>query len=80
MLQAIREIYMVEQGEIRVHLPTSFWGQQVEVIVLPIPGQEHPARQKKSLRGCLQQYANPELMAKEQEAWQEAMMEKHAPR
>ena len=36
------------------------------------------SRNLKSLRGCLQQYANPELMAKEQEAWQDAAVEKHA--
>jgi hypothetical protein len=80
MLQAIREIYTVEQGEIRVHLPVTFWGQQVEIIVLPMPAQDHPTRQKKSLRGCLQQYANPALIAQEQEAWQAAMLDKHAPR
>lgn len=80
MLQAIREIYTVEQGEIRVHLPSIFWGKQVEIIVLPVPTQNAPDRQKKSLRGCLHQYANPVLIPQEQEAWQDAMMDKHAPR
>ncbi len=79
MLQAIREVYTVEQEEIRVHLPPAFWGQEVEIIVLPMPIQRTPLHQKKSLRGCLQQYANPALITHEQEAWQDAMIEKHAP-
>jgi Protein of unknown function (DUF2281) len=32
---------------------------------------------KKSLRGCLKQYAKPELIDLEKSAWQEAAKEKH---
>lgn len=80
MLPAIREIHTVEHGEIRLPMPTSLWGQPVEIIVLPIVDQKRPARRKKSLRGCLQQYANPELIDREQEAWPEAVMEKYGAR
>lgn len=31
----------------------------------------------KALRGCLSQYANPELIKKEKDAWKAAMEEKH---
>ena len=31
----------------------------------------------KALRGCLSQYANPDLISKEKDAWALAMEEKH---
>lgn len=49
-MEAIREIYTVEQGEIRVRLPRQFWGQQVEIIVLPASKQIPAFSPKKSLR------------------------------
>ena len=77
MIAAIREIYTVGNGDVLLHLPKKFWGQEVEIIVIPLHAQPRSPRRKTSLRGCLQQYANPELMAKEQEAWQDAVMEKY---
>ena len=76
-MEAIREIHTVKEGEVRVHLPAQFWGQQVEIIVLPAPRQKQSFSPKKSLRGCLHQYANPALIAKESEAWQETVSEKY---
>jgi thiamine pyrophosphate-dependent acetolactate synthase large subunit-like protein len=76
-MEAIREIHTVKQGKVHVHLPMQFWGQQVEVIVLPVSHQEQPSSPKKSLRGCLHQYANPALIAHEHEAWQEVVSEKY---
>ncbi len=60
-MQAIREIRTVEQGQIVLNLPSTLWGQQVEVIVLPISAQEAQPFRKKSLRGCLQEYARPDI-------------------
>ena len=68
-MQAIREILTVEKGEVTLSLPQAFWGQQVEIIVLPVSSRDEPQRHKKSLQGCLRQYANPELMAREAIAW-----------
>ena len=77
-MEAIREIQTVENGKVHLQLPKQFWGQKVEIIVLALPQLDTPAPvQKKSLRGALKHYANPELMAKEQDAWQEAASEKH---
>ena len=76
-MQAIRTIQTVKEGQVHVHLPMQFWGQQVEIIVLSASQQEHRAIQKKSLRGCLRQYANPALIAREHEAWQDAVSEKY---
>jgi hypothetical protein len=79
-MQAIREIQTVEQGKVTVRLPQAFWGQQVEIIVLSERHLEQPPAWKKSLRGCLQSYAQPELISTEADAWAEAAGEKYASR
>lgn len=77
-MEAIRHIQTVENGEIHLQLPKQFWGQEVEIIVLPAPQQPpQPVSSKKSLRGCLKRYAKPELMAQEQDAWPTVVSEKH---
>lgn len=80
-MEAIRHIQTVMNGEIHLRLPQQFWGQDVEIIVLPAPQSpaQSPAN-KRSLRGSLRSYAKPELMAQEQEAWQTAAGGKHEPR
>ena len=77
-MEAIRKIQTVENGEVHFHLPKSFWGQEVEIIVLSAPSQtRQDVARKKSLRGCLGSYAKPDLIAQEQDAWQAAASEKH---
>ncbi len=77
-MEAIRSIQKVENGEIYLQLPQQFWGQEVEVIVLPVPQQSSPSNpQKKSLRSALRQYAKPELIAQEQDVWSAIASEKH---
>ena len=80
-MEAIRKIQTVTNGEIHLKLPPQFWGQAVEIIVLPAPQAiaQSPAG-KKSLRGRLKSYANPDLIAQEQEAWQAVAREKHESR
>lgn len=80
-MEAIRNIQTVRNGEIHLQLPRQFWGQEVEIIILPAPQPTAPPpTPKRSLRGCLKPYADPELIAQEQEAWQTAAGEKHEPR
>ena len=76
-MEAIREVQTVKEGHVHVRLPKQFWGQQVEIIVLSALQQEPRASQKKSLRGCLHHYANPALISREGEAWQDAVREKY---
>jgi hypothetical protein len=80
-MQVIRAIQIVENGEVHLQLPEEFWGHEVEIIVLGVP-EEGPQRvtTRRSLRGCLKQYAKPELIDQEQHAWQTAASEKHEPR
>ncbi len=75
-MEAIRETQTVKGGQVLIHLPRRFWGKQVEIIVLPSQ-QETPTARKKSLRGCLHQYANPSLISRESEAWQESVRDKY---
>lgn len=77
-MEAIRSIQTVKNGEIHLQLPQQFWGQEVEIIVLPAPQQTpQPIPRKKSLRGCLSRYAKPDLIAQEQDAWTTIASEKH---
>jgi len=74
-MEAIRSIQTATNGEIHLQLPKQFWGHEVEIIVLTSP--QKTITHKKSLRGCLRRYANPDLIAQEQDAWQTVMAEKH---
>ncbi|WP_417909898.1 hypothetical protein [Candidatus Electronema sp. PJ] len=79
-MEAIRKIQTVKDGQVQLRLPKQFWGQQVEIIVFAVPQQECRPSSERSLQGCLRQYANPALIALEQDAWQEAVKKKHDPR
>jgi hypothetical protein len=77
-MEAIRKIQTVQNGEVHFQLPKQFWGQEVEIIILPAPAQTmRLVTPEKSLRGCLKHYAQPELIAQEPDAWQAAASEKH---
>ncbi len=81
-MEAIRSIQTVANGTIYLQLPKQFWGQEVEIIVIPSLQQvmQQPTTRKKSLRGSLKRYAKPALMAQEQDAWQSVASEKYAHR
>jgi len=77
-MEAIRKIQTVENGEVHLQLPEQFWGQEVEIIVLSTPkASTQRATPQKSLRGSLRQYARPERIPDEEQAWQNAVREKH---
>ena len=80
-MEAIRTIQTVENGQVCLDLPEQFWGQEVEIIVLHVqPDTSERASTRKSLRGCLKQYAQPDLIAQEPDAWPVTASEKHEPR
>ncbi|MGE0086311.1 MAG: Rpn family recombination-promoting nuclease/putative transposase [Desulfococcaceae bacterium] len=60
-----KEIFIISQGKIIAR-------------VIP-PADDAKIFQKKSRRGCLHHYAKPELIANEEEAWQESVREKYVP-
>jgi hypothetical protein len=79
-MEAIRTIQTVTEGEVHLTLPKSFWGKQVEIIVLATNlADQPPSKGKKSLRGALGHYAKPERMADESNAWLESVKDNHEP-
>ena len=36
-MEAIREIRLIDQAQVTFDLPQAFWGQNVEIIILPLP-------------------------------------------
>lgn len=68
-MEAIRQIQTVQNGLVSLQLPEQFWGKEVEIIILSTSQpEENNTIPKKSLRGCLRQYANPTLIEYENEA------------
>ena len=77
-MQAVRKIQIVKNGEVNVQLPQQFWGQEVEIIVMPTSPMAIPTKQ--SLRGSLKSYSRPELIAQESDAWLAEVAAKHESR
>lgn len=76
-MTVIRTIQTVENGQVLLGLPSEFLGKQVEIIVLT---KESSQVKKKSLKGILQNYANPELIALESKVWENFVEEKYGDR
>lgn len=76
-MNALRTQQQVQDGQIHLHLPKQFWGQQVEIIVLAVAQHEGRKESGTSLRGCLRHCADPSLAAQEEGAWAAAAEEKH---
>ena len=70
----VREVINSDELEKIFFLPENLKHKTVEVLIVPV-------QEKKSgigkLRGALKKYANPDLIEKESEAWEMAVVEKH---
>lgn len=73
-MTVIRTVKTVKNGQVLLNLPSEFSGQQVEIIVST---KEYSQVKKKSLKGILQNYANPELTVLESTAWENSVKEKY---
>ncbi|MCL2305053.1 MAG: hypothetical protein FWC43_06880 [Planctomycetaceae bacterium] len=63
-----------------IDLPVALHNREVEVIVLPQleePKDRKPHSERKSMMGCLSEYANPALRELEKGAWEQAAVEKY---
>lgn len=73
-MEFIREIINSDKLENIIYIPESMKHKNVEILILPV-------QEKKSgigkLRGALKKYSNHDLIEKESEAWEMAVMEKH---
>ena len=61
-------------------LPESLLDREVDVIVRPkleLPEDRPPVSERKSMMGCLREYANPAMWELEKEAWAQAAVEKY---
>lgn len=77
-MQAIREIIQRPEDweKLPKSLPESFLGKDLEILIVPAIGSESPSKplgRGVNLRGALQQYANPELMKAEKDAWKQSV-------
>jgi len=72
-MHAICEVRIASERHLTLDIPREFLGQQVEIIILPLTEQPSPEPPKADMLGCLQQYANPALWEKEQDAWLDAV-------
>jgi hypothetical protein len=73
-MAVIRIVKTVINGQVLLNLPSKFSGQQVEIIVST---KEYSEVKKKSLKGILENYANPELIPLESTAWAKAVEKKY---
>ena len=79
-MECVRQIVDSELLD-RLHLPRHLRNRKVEVIVMPADDVgKNKKKPVESLIGILHEYANPELIALEKEAWTRAMEEKYANR
>ena len=60
------------------NLPLSLQNRKVEVVISLADRKTSEAPRRKSLKGCLNKYANPKLLHMEKDAWAEAVKEKYA--
>ena len=60
------------------NLPPSLQNRSVEVIILPTDSGKNEKIRRKSAKGCLRKYANPDMVPLEKDAWAKAAEEKYA--
>ena len=48
-MEAVREIRVIHQAQVTFDLPQTFWGQMVEIIILPLPPETTVTNQQKRL-------------------------------
>ena len=62
-MEAIRRIQRIANGELHLQLPESFWGKEVEIIILATSATESPVtKARDSRRDALKQDAKPERL------------------
>jgi hypothetical protein len=79
-MDAIRKIVNSDELVSVVDIPKSLRSKSVELIILPVANRERKETSKGAGYGILKQYANPDLIAMEDEAWAKMVKEKHAVR
>ena len=77
-METVREVVNSSTLTQLFNIPASLKNRKVEVIIKLAADEKKETSVRKSARGRLSRYANPELQHKEKEAWGMAVGEKHA--
>ena len=76
----IREVIRPQYTNYTINIPTSYIDREVEFIMFPLDEQEiiqnKKIKNKKSLRGIFNQYADTSKIALEDSAWQNHIVDK----
>ena len=77
-METVREVVNSSALTQLFNIPASLRNRKVEVVISLATDEKKTTPSRKSARGCLKRYANPELQSTEKEAWAMAVGEKHA--
>lgn len=80
-MEYIRKIIDSEILETIINIPDELKHKRVEIIILPIENEvetDEKSQKEKKLFGIFEEYANPYLINKEENAWRNAVSEKNA--
>ncbi|MCL2344137.1 MAG: hypothetical protein FWC62_09660 [Firmicutes bacterium] len=77
-MECVRQIIDSELLD-RLYLPRHLRNRKVEVIIMPVENDGNSKKKPiENLIGILHEYANPDLIPLEKDAWARAMEEKYA--
>ncbi|MDR1962373.1 MAG: hypothetical protein LBQ50_01180 [Planctomycetaceae bacterium] len=77
-MESLRTIIHSAQLASVIDLPVGLQNREVEIIVLPsTAATSEPVTERKTQKGCLKQYANPDLWELEKGAWGRVTVEKY---
>ena len=77
-METVREVVNSSTLTQLFNIPASLKNRRVEVIIKLAADEKKEVPIRKSAKGCLSRYANPELQHMEKEAWGMAVGEKYA--
>ena len=76
-METLREIINSNALTKIFNIPANFRNRNVEVIITLVDSEKRAATPRKSAKGRLRRYANPDLIHMEKGAWAASMGEKH---
>ena len=79
-MNAIKITRTIRSQTLRIRELEQFRGKTVDIIILAENEPQPHDAPMRSAAGMLSKYANPALIAQEQEAWERAVQEKYANR
>lgn len=75
-MEALRKVIRGTELPNSFELPENFKTKMLEIIIIPLEDDSYNKKGLKSA-GSLSEFARPELISSEKNAWEKAMREKH---